>query len=465
MSNNTASKVPDNLISFPMDVLSSCDVPDTNSGKTESQGEETLSPPNKSPSPSGKIPASEVPYEVKDQPILPAQLQKDLVNLSPNQLAKAYLSEYGSYNSRKSSLKKQGRTMAPEFSDFRGFLGHVGENPYPGHYTLHRTDNENPNYGPGLVKWASKKEQNNAKGDTIRLTIDGVTKPLTQLIEESGGKENTIRSRWRKRKEKGYTDYEIVYGRKNPPKQSTADSETDCNQPSDEPLQESSPSVVANKQAEFDEYDCLYPREDRLVNIYKTSMKEYYGEIIITVPKKDVAMLTKIADAIRDAGYLEETVLLFIFRFWPQFASHACKKNGWWSEPPEVPAFGFLTKAANRILGFVESRGKGDLGPILAMELERKRLAKEQEQMVEEQQRLKKLNKEQWKFVLKFLKSTPEYKNLKARSKAHRKLKSSMDKSEWKRTNTDLGYEMAQLKQAQGLFQVALKAWKRKQNK
>ena len=193
-------------------------------------------------------------------------------------------------------------------------------------------------------------------------------------------------------------------------------------------------------------------------------MKECYGETILRVPKKDVVMLTNIGDALIDAGYPEEKALLFIFRFWPTFTSYVCKRNGWWSDPPEVPALGFMVKAINRIPRFIETH-KDKLGPIIMREIENKRLAEEHEQMAEEQQRLEKLNKEKWKFVLKFLKSTPEYKNLKARSKAHRKLKSSMDKSEWKRTNTDLGYEMAQLKQAQGLFQVALKAWKRKQNK
>ena len=64
------SIVPKNNVSYlPGGVLTECDLPDPKSGKTISHEEETQSPPNESPSSGKKIPASEVPYEVKDQPI------------------------------------------------------------------------------------------------------------------------------------------------------------------------------------------------------------------------------------------------------------------------------------------------------------------------------------------------------------------------------------------------------------
>ena len=431
-----------NIVPFPNGISSGPDSCESDSGKSKSSGKEIQST------------HKEIPYEVKDQPILTEQLLRDLAKLTKTQLRRAYPSEAGTHGSRQTSLRKQGLEYPPEFKDFGSFLRIVGINPYrgPKGYSLHRIDNNNPMYAPGLVKWASKKEQNNAKGDSVSLTIDGVTKPLTEWAEET----NQIADTLRKRRKKGWTHHDVVFGQKKPPKQSSGISATDFNHPSDgEPLQASPPGLYSGDQSDLDEYDHLYPRQEKLVNLYRNSVKEYYGEIILKVPKKDTAMLTDIANELTHAGYPEERALILIFRFWPKFTGYACRRNGWWSDPPEVPTIGFMVKAMNRIPSFIQTY-KDTLGPIIIREIESKRLAGERRKQ-------EKAYRKQNKFLLKHLKSTSEYRDVRTRLKAHRKLKSTMDEREWKHRHTNLLYEEEEVKQSPKLFQEALYAWKLKQ--
>lgn len=53
----------------------------------------------------------------------------------------------------------RGVTIAPAWQSFEVFLQDVGERPHPG-LTLDRIDNDG-NYEPGNVRWATSKQQNN----------------------------------------------------------------------------------------------------------------------------------------------------------------------------------------------------------------------------------------------------------------------------------------------------------------
>lgn len=447
MSAPVAKSKSVNIVPFPNGISSGLDYSESDSGKSKSSDKEIQSAHKETL-------LSDIPNEVKDQPILTDQLLWDLDNLTDMQLRKAYPSEAGTHGSRQTSLKKQGSEYPPEFKKFRSFLRIVGINPYPGPkgYSLHRINNDNPMYFPGGVKWASKKEQNNAKGDSISLTIDGVTKPLTVWAVETNQKPDTLR----KRLKKEWTHHDVVLGQKKPPKQSYGTNATDFNYPSEGPLQGSPPGFYSGDQSDLDEYDHLYPRQEKLVNLYRNSMKEHYGEIILKVPKKDIAMLTDIANELTNAGYSEERALIFIFRFWPEFASYACKRNGWSSNPPEVPTFGFMTKAINRIPSFIKTYN-AKLGPIIMREIENKRLA-------EERRKQEKVYRKRDKFLNKYCKANSEYKDVKARLKSHRKLRSTMDDHEWKRVYANLLYEEEEVKQSPGLLLEALHAWKLKQH-
>ena len=61
--------------------------------------------------------------------------------------------------------------------------------------TLERLDNQR-GYFKENCKWATYKEQNNHKGNNRQITYLGITKNLTQWIEELDLKSSTVRQRF-----------------------------------------------------------------------------------------------------------------------------------------------------------------------------------------------------------------------------------------------------------------------------
>lgn len=66
-------------------------------------------------------------------------------------------------------------------SSYEAFLGDMGPKPSPLH-TLDRK-NTNGNYEPANCRWATAKEQNRNRRNNHLLTIDGVTKCITEWAE------------------------------------------------------------------------------------------------------------------------------------------------------------------------------------------------------------------------------------------------------------------------------------------
>lgn len=73
------------------------------------------------------------------------------------------------------------------------FCSDMGDRPGP-EYSLDRINNDG-NYEPGNVKWATKKEQSFNTRRTTLATIDGVTKPMIILAKELGLNPDTVRRR------------------------------------------------------------------------------------------------------------------------------------------------------------------------------------------------------------------------------------------------------------------------------
>jgi hypothetical protein len=78
----------------------------------------------------------------------------------------------------------RGITVCQEWVEsYEAFYQAVGPRPGPG-YSLDRYPDNNGNYEPGNVRWATKKEQSRNRHDNHLLTFEGQTKPLTAWAEE-----------------------------------------------------------------------------------------------------------------------------------------------------------------------------------------------------------------------------------------------------------------------------------------
>ena len=80
----------------------------------------------------------------------------------------------------------RGITMAPEWRhSFEKFRADVGLRPSPEH-SLDRFPDNNGNYEPGNVRWATRKEQQNNRRNNVMITRNGRTMTRTQWAEELG---------------------------------------------------------------------------------------------------------------------------------------------------------------------------------------------------------------------------------------------------------------------------------------
>ena len=133
----------------------------------------------------------------------------DLATLSKMELRQKYAVEASTHRNMLSRGQKRGNIIHPEFRDFASFLRHVG--PVPAHgATLDRIDNADPEYGPRKVRWADKRTQNGNKGDTLVFFYSRTWETYTSSL--LAALRNVSPSTIRKRRERGWTDDEIIEG-------------------------------------------------------------------------------------------------------------------------------------------------------------------------------------------------------------------------------------------------------------
>ncbi len=134
----------------------------------------------------------------------------DIETLSLTKLRQKYSSESNSHMNMLARCKTHGALVHEKFLEFKSFLRLMGPVPAPG-YTLDRLNSADPEYAPGKVRWASKKEQAVNKQNVILLTgANGVVRPLTEWAEVLKIPATTLKSR----RAKGWTDAEVLYGKK-----------------------------------------------------------------------------------------------------------------------------------------------------------------------------------------------------------------------------------------------------------
>jgi hypothetical protein len=89
----------------------------------------------------------------------------------------------------------RGIRVCEEWDNYLIFLRDVGRAPSKD-YSLDRID-VNGNYEPGNVRWATRKEQNNNKRNSIRITINGETKTLQEWCDLFGVNRGTAKYRYK----------------------------------------------------------------------------------------------------------------------------------------------------------------------------------------------------------------------------------------------------------------------------
>lgn len=115
-------------------------------------------------------------------------------------------------NSNREDWKRyggRGIAICEEWKDYEKFRDWALNNGYQENLTIDRI-NVNKGYSPGNCRWITLKEQARNKRNTVKLTINGVEKPLATWCEETYKDYNKVL----RRKEDGWSDYECLYGKK-----------------------------------------------------------------------------------------------------------------------------------------------------------------------------------------------------------------------------------------------------------
>ena len=134
----------------------------------------------------------------------------DCAKLRAMALRKKYKAEAKCHSKMLERAETHGRTIHHQFRKFRDFLAAVGPQPCAG-ATIDRIDNNDPEYAPGKVRWADKRTQSNNRSSTLLFqSSDGGKITATQLAHLQAVCPSTIR----KRLERGWTDAEIVFGKR-----------------------------------------------------------------------------------------------------------------------------------------------------------------------------------------------------------------------------------------------------------
>lgn len=172
-------------------------------GASDRGGVALISKPNTSCRAAEKTPASPLPSE--------RDVIADCDRLSRMELRGRYKAEANSHRNMLHRQATAGAVVHPAFKDFVSFLRHVGPIPAVG-ATLDRIDNDDPEYAPGKVRWADKRTQNSNKGDSLTFhdPKTGEIFTTSRLAKKQGVSPGTIR----KRLERGWSDAEIIEGRR-----------------------------------------------------------------------------------------------------------------------------------------------------------------------------------------------------------------------------------------------------------
>jgi hypothetical protein len=103
---------------------------------------------------------------------------------------------YNSNNKRYDMYGGRGILVCDEWlHNYSAFLAYVGRKPSP-EYTLDRIDNDK-GYEPGNVRWATPKEQNGNRSNSVKLDFNGKIQSLKDWSKEIGVAYKTLHARYK----------------------------------------------------------------------------------------------------------------------------------------------------------------------------------------------------------------------------------------------------------------------------
>ena len=108
--------------------------------------------------------------------------------------------KYANYGGR-------GITVCDRWMDFVEFWQDVGDRPGP-EYSLDRINNDG-DYEPGNVRWATAREQQNNQARTVWISHIGMERPINEWAEITGIKLSTLYNRYKR----GWSHEEVICGR------------------------------------------------------------------------------------------------------------------------------------------------------------------------------------------------------------------------------------------------------------
>lgn len=162
-------------------------------------------------------PLNQGPKETKENTSINVENQHndhhaDIKTMTATALGQKYSQSYSSWKNMKQRCK-DGYVLSPEFALFKTFLACMGPCPSK-EFTLDRIDSENLNYSPDNCRWADKYTQNQNKGNNVHLTYLSQTFTVSVWAKRTNQKPNTLYNR----KKLGWSDAEIITGKKLSPK-------------------------------------------------------------------------------------------------------------------------------------------------------------------------------------------------------------------------------------------------------
>lgn len=136
------------------------------------------------------------------------QIESDVKNLKPKQLNEKYPKTYNSWRAMKQRRNTHGAIIHKDFEKFDSFLLVMGDKPSDEH-TLDRINNDDKEYSPEKVRWATKKQQSNNKSDNVLLiNVEGIVHTLAEWAYKTEQNPNTLRQR----RARGWNDTEVISG-------------------------------------------------------------------------------------------------------------------------------------------------------------------------------------------------------------------------------------------------------------